>query len=56
MYVHEGIARLQTLPRGINLIGDQLLDKFKNNYYVIDRLTILNWMSSVTKESLLAFI
>jgi hypothetical protein len=52
LYVHEGIGRLESVPKGINLVGSELMDKFKGKYYVIDRLTVLNWFALITKESL----
>jgi hypothetical protein len=52
LYVHEGVAYLEKPPKGIGLVGDQLLDKFKDKYYVIDRLNVLRWFTSITKESL----
>jgi len=52
LYVHEGIGRLQPLPSGITWIALTLLDKYCNEYYVVDTLKILNWFSTITMESL----
>jgi hypothetical protein len=52
LYTHEGIGRLELPPKGINLVGSELLDKFKGKYYIIDSLSVLNWFELITKESL----
>jgi hypothetical protein len=52
LYVHEGIGRLELPPKGIILVGSELLDKFKGEYYVINILNVLSWFALITKESL----
>jgi hypothetical protein len=52
LYAHEGIGRLELPPKGVHLVGNELLDKFKGKYYVIDILNVLSWLASITKESL----
>jgi hypothetical protein len=42
LYVHEGIGRLELPPKGIILVGSELLDKFKGEYYVINILNVLS--------------
>jgi len=52
LYVHEGKGRLQPLPPGITWIGSILLDKYCDEYYVVDTLIILDWFLTITLESL----
>jgi hypothetical protein len=52
LYVHEGVGHLELPPKDFHLVGDQLLDKFKDKIYVIDKLAILCWFVSITKECL----
>jgi len=52
LYTHEGIERLELPPKGVHLVGNELLDKFEGKYYVIDKLNVLSWFASITKVSL----
>ena len=52
LYIHEGIEQLEPLSKGTIWADSSLLDKFNNNYYVVDILIILDWFSLITIESL----
>jgi len=52
LFAHEGIGRLETVPKNVNVGWWQLSDKFKGKYYAIDMRVVLNWFELITKESL----
>lgn len=51
-FVHQGIGRLELPPKGITLVGAELMDKFHNKIFVIDTLNVLDWFAEITYESL----
>lgn len=52
LYVHEGVGRLEPLPKGIAVIGSFLLDKYDNEYYRLDTIKLQDWFEKITLESL----
>lgn len=51
LYVHEGKGRLRPLPPGVEWFAAPLLDIYKDEYYNVDTLKILEWFSKITVES-----
>jgi hypothetical protein len=60
LFLHEGIGRVTVeLPVGLKnayFFSDSLADKYREKYYIIERLEILDWFDRVVKESLWCFL
>lgn len=55
LYVHEGIGQLKSPPRGVHLLGNELIDKLEKTSkkcYIIDLVKVPNWFAEITNKSL----